>query len=166
MLTPASLPQSARPTATVALGTRVSEEVADRVLDNGTGWNDRAFVVHDWYLTAYDPIRDPRGSVIGMLYVGTLERPYRDASKTLVFRYSGLVLVTLVVALLIAMFIAGRVSQPLHRLAASADKMRRGQGFEAVPCNRACVETVGLIQAFNEMASTLAEREQQSEGCQ
>jgi two-component system NtrC family sensor kinase len=144
-----------------AIGTRVSGEVADRVLDNGAGWADRAFVVRDWYLTAYDPIRDPQGAVIGMLYVGTLERPFRDMNRVIVLRYSALVAVALLVALVIAMFVAGRLAKPLHRLAEQADRMRHGQGYDPVPCNRACLETAGLIQAFNEMASTLTDRERQ-----
>ncbi len=144
-----------------AIGTRVSAEVADRVLDNGLGWAQPAFVVRDWYLTAYDPIRDPQGSVIGMLYVGTLQRPFRDMNRAIVLRYSALVAVALVVALVIATFIAGRLAKPLHRLAEQADRMRHGQGYKPVPCNRACVETAGLIQAFNEMAETLTDRERQ-----
>ena len=144
-----------------AMGTRVSGEVADRVLDNGASWVDRAFVVQDWYLTAYDPIRDPRGAVIGMLYVGTLERPFNDLSRSVVLRYSALVLIALVAALLIAMFIAGRLARPLHRLAEQADKMRHGHEFEQVAASHSCLETSGLIQAFNEMAATLSQRERQ-----
>lgn len=144
-----------------AIGTRVSQEVADRVLDNGASWMDRAFVVRDWYLTAYDPIRDPQGTVIGMLYVGTLERPFRDLNRSLMLRYSMLVLIALVAALLIAMFIAGRLARPLHRLAEQADKMRHGRGFHPVQLDHCCSETAGLIQAFNEMSSTLSQRESQ-----
>jgi len=144
-----------------AIGTRVSSEVADRVLDNGSGWADRGFVVQDWYLTAYDPIRDSRDGVIGMLYVGTLERPFRDLNRSMVVRYSLLVAAALLVALLMAMFIAGRLARPLHRLAEGADKMRHGHEFNPVRADRACKETTSLIQAFNEMASTLTQRERQ-----
>ena len=149
------------PNGNRAIGTRVSGEVADQVLDNGTSWADRAFVVQDWYLTAYDPIRDPRGGVIGMLYVGTLERPFRDLSRTIILRYTALAAIALLASLLIAMFIAGRLARPLHRLAGQADKMRHGHGFDPVSADRCCVETAGLIQAFNEMASTLTQRERQ-----
>jgi len=41
----------------------VSEEVYDKVLENGLNWYDRAFVVKDWYLSAYDPIHDISGKV-------------------------------------------------------------------------------------------------------
>jgi two-component system NtrC family sensor kinase len=144
-----------------AIGTRVSKEVADRVLDNGARWADRAFVVQDWYLTAYDPIRDPRGAVIGMLYVGTLESPFRDMSRAMILQYTVLVAISLVAALLMAMFIAGRLAKPLHRLAESANKMRQGHAFQRVPADGSCVETASLIQSFNDMASALGERENQ-----
>ncbi len=144
-----------------ALGTRVSQEVADRVLDNGAEWLDRAFVVREWYLTAYDPIRDDRGAVVGMLAVGTLERPFRDLSRTMILRYSLLVGAALMAALLMAMFIAGRIARPLHRLAEGAEKMEHGQGFHPVSQSGSCHETENLIHAFNDMASALTEREQQ-----
>jgi len=62
-----------------ALGTRVSRAVRDRVLGKGETWYDRAFVVKDWYISGYQPIHDSRGERVGMLYVGYLEKPFRDA---------------------------------------------------------------------------------------
>ena len=61
-----------------AIGTRVSEEVYQAVLEKGELWLDRAFVVHDWYLTGYQPIKDITGKIVGILYVGMLEAPYVD----------------------------------------------------------------------------------------
>lgn len=60
-----------------AIGTRVSQAVRDAVLGQGQTWLDRAFVVNDWYVSAYQPLQDARGERVGMLYVGYLERPYR-----------------------------------------------------------------------------------------
>ncbi|MBD3166176.1 HAMP domain-containing protein [bacterium] len=37
---------------------------------NGETYNGRAYVVNQWYVTAYEPLRDRRGDIIGMLYVG------------------------------------------------------------------------------------------------
>ncbi|HKJ86167.1 MAG TPA: Cache 3/Cache 2 fusion domain-containing protein, partial [Spirochaetia bacterium] len=34
----------------------------------------RAFVVNAWYITAYEPIRDAAGDVVGMLYTGVAEQ--------------------------------------------------------------------------------------------
>ncbi|MBN2013635.1 MAG: cache domain-containing protein [Candidatus Altiarchaeota archaeon] len=56
-----------------AIGTRVSAEVYDQVLGKGQTYVGRAFVVNDWYITAYEPIKDVEGNIIGILYVGLLE---------------------------------------------------------------------------------------------
>ena len=60
-----------------AIGTRVSQTVRERVLGGGQTWLDRAFVVNDWYVSAYDPLLDAAGERVGMLYVGFLESPFR-----------------------------------------------------------------------------------------
>ncbi len=46
--------------------------VISTVLNGGT-FKGRAFVVNAWYLTAYEPIRDSNGKIIGMLYTGVKE---------------------------------------------------------------------------------------------
>jgi two-component system, NtrC family, sensor kinase len=60
-----------------AIGTRVSQTVRERVLERGETWLDRAFVVNDWYVSAYEPLLDVQGQRVGMLYVGFLESPFR-----------------------------------------------------------------------------------------
>lgn len=142
-----------------ALGTLVSKEVADQVLDNADPWVGRAFVVRDWYLTAYDPIRNTAGEIIGMFYVGLLERPFTDTIRSMIVRYALLSLVALVVVLILAFVFASRVAQPLHALAAAANHMRRGEKPEAVHRGKCSTETRSLIDAFNSMAHELTERE-------
>jgi len=51
---------------TRAIGTRVSEEVYEKVLIKGERWLDRAFVVNSWYISAYEPIHAVDGSIAGM----------------------------------------------------------------------------------------------------
>jgi two-component system NtrC family sensor kinase len=52
--------------------------VYDVVIGQGEPWMGRAYVVNDWYITAYEPIRNVSGAVIGILYVGILEQKYLD----------------------------------------------------------------------------------------
>ncbi|NGN41118.1 HAMP domain-containing protein [Mesorhizobium sp. CGMCC 1.15528] len=93
----ASLPEGSQGTATLflddvristnvrlfenkrALGTRVSAAVRSAVLGRGQTWLDSAFVVNDWYISAYEPITDSFGKRVGMLYVGFLEKPFTAA---------------------------------------------------------------------------------------
>lgn len=37
-------------------------------------YNGRAFVVDDWYLTAYAPLTDTNGAIVGMVYVGVRQK--------------------------------------------------------------------------------------------
>lgn len=143
-----------------ALGTRVSKEVADRVLDNGRSWLGDAFVVNTWYLSAYDPLRDPLGRVIGMLYVGVLKQPFVDDIGQLTLRYIGVTVFVLIVGLLIAFVTADRLSRPIHRLVAASNRMIRGDQPEKVNADGACSETEQLVHAFNAMTCKLHEREQ------
>jgi methyl-accepting chemotaxis protein len=41
-----------------------------KAIENGEIYRGRAFVVSEWYLTAYAPLRDPKGKLVGVAYVG------------------------------------------------------------------------------------------------
>jgi PAS domain S-box-containing protein len=41
---------------------------------SGKTYHGRAYVVNDWYLTAYQPMHDETGQVVGMLYVGVKQQ--------------------------------------------------------------------------------------------
>jgi two-component system NtrC family sensor kinase len=89
-----------------AIGTRVSREVYEQVLGKGLPWIQRAFVVDEWYITAYEPIRDVQDKIIGMLYVGMLESKYTLMKERLIllfffFSMSGM-LIALTVSFLLS----------------------------------------------------------------
>jgi two-component system NtrC family sensor kinase len=70
-----------------AIGTRAMKEVQEQVLGKGTPWIHRAFVVDDWYITAYEPIRDVQDKIVGMLYVGMLESKYALMKERLILLF-------------------------------------------------------------------------------
>ncbi|PHP68787.1 two-component sensor histidine kinase [Zhengella mangrovi] len=141
---PRSLPEGSQGTATLflgdvrvstnvrlfegrrALGTRVSAIVRRKVLDEGQVWLDRAFVVNDWYISAYEPIVDSRGKRVGMLYVGFLEAPFQQT------KYVTIALVVIgfvaVAALTVPLFLrwAGGIFLPLERMAETIDRVETG----------------------------------------
>ena len=45
----------------------------------GKPFRGRAFVVNDWYLTAYDPIYDARNEIVGILYVGIKQKTISES---------------------------------------------------------------------------------------
>ncbi len=109
-----------------ALGTRVSAIVRATVLDQGQIWLDRAFVVNDWYISAYEPVIDSYGQRIGMLYVGFLDTPYREAKARTLYSIIGALL--LVVALSVPIFLrwAGAIFRPLERMLSTISKVEEG----------------------------------------
>ena len=109
-----------------ALGTRVSAEVRARVLEEGRTWLDRAFVVNDWYISAYQPITDSFGKRVGMLYVGFLETPFREA-KTRSALTMGLIFVA-IAGLSIPIFLrwAGRIFGPLESMTKTIARVEDG----------------------------------------
>jgi two-component system, NtrC family, sensor kinase len=70
-----------------AIGTRVSAEVYEQVIGKGLPWIRRAFVVDDWYITAYEPIRDIDHRIVGILYVGMMESKYALMKERLILLF-------------------------------------------------------------------------------
>jgi len=81
-----------------ATGTRLSAEVAQRVLKQGESWIAPAYVLHERYFAAYEPLRDPDGAVIGALYVGLPEQPYLYLRNNLNLTFAVLLLVLTLLA--------------------------------------------------------------------
>lgn len=140
----ASLPEGSQGTATLfledvrvstnvrlfenvrALGTRVSAIVRSTVLDEGKVWLDRAFVVNDWYISAYEPIVDSGGKRVGMLYVGFLEKPFQtDKYTTLAVIAVAFLLVT---GITVPVFLGWvrSIFKPLERMAKTISKVEEG----------------------------------------
>ena len=100
-----------------AIGTRVSTEVRNRVLREGQTWIDRAFVVNDWYISAYEPIVDVEGKKVGMLYAGYLEAPYRHQLHKGVALISALLIGGSLIALGAAVYGARSIFKPIEAIA-------------------------------------------------
>jgi signal transduction histidine kinase len=109
-----------------AIGTRVSAAVHHAVLDEGRTWLDRAFVVRDWYVSAYEPLLDSRGQRVGMLYVGFLEGPFTAAKHGALGVVVALFGIVMVVAGIFAALWARRVFKPIERMHATMHAIENG----------------------------------------
>ncbi len=138
-----------------AIGTRVSADVANQVLRRGQTWRDRAFVVTDWYISAYSPIQDVNGSIIGMLYVGILERPYADSLWRSVFVFLGIIVLAVVLVGVIDLTISYRISGPVRLMADAMQRLAKGDYPPKVEV-RSNDEIGYLAENFNKMSDELA----------
>ncbi|WP_051542818.1 sensor histidine kinase [Thiothrix lacustris] len=110
-----------------ALGTRVSEIVRHTVLDQGQNWIARAFVVNDWYISAYEPILDERGQRVGILYAGYLEQPFRTKLwNAILFLLVLFLALTGVTAALVVQG-AGVILRPLEKMREVIRAISRGE---------------------------------------
>mgnify|MGYP001464068633 CR=1 FL=1 len=109
-----------------ALGTRVSAEVRRQVLGEGRIWLDRAFVVNDWYISAYEPILDSFGQRVGMLYVGFLEAPFRAARRASVLWLGGAFVLIALVSVPVFLRWAGHIFRPLEAMTRTIAQVEAG----------------------------------------
>ncbi|MBW1856026.1 MAG: cache domain-containing protein [Deltaproteobacteria bacterium] len=110
-----------------AIGTRVSRDVYERVLENGQPYVGDAYVVNAEYITAYEPIRDVLGQIIGILYVGILEQPFIDMRNQVIYLFFSIALVGVLVALIIGYFLARSMSRPIERLVYATQEISQGK---------------------------------------
>ncbi|SEG26557.1 sensor histidine kinase [Marinobacterium lutimaris] len=145
-----------------ALGTRVSAQVRHQVLEEGERWLDRAFVVSDWYISAYEPVIDVNGHRIGMLYAGFLEAPFLESF----YHWLELLLWLFALVLLLCTFIAiagaRSISRPFEIMTAVVDRIRGGERQRIPPLNTTDEVRV-LAEHFNAM---LAQLDQQHDAIQ
>jgi two-component system NtrC family sensor kinase len=92
-----------------AIGTRAMQEVQQQVLGKGVPWIQRAFVVDDWYITAYEPIRDVQDKIVGMLYVGMLESKYALMKERLILLFFFFSMSGMLIALAVSFFLSWRI---------------------------------------------------------
>ena len=144
-----------------AIGTRVSAEVRERVLDRGQLWVERAFVVNDWYITAYEPIRNISGEVVGILYVGMLERKFADMKRNALWAFVGVSLGGIALSVVICFFLARSLSRPAKALMLAAQQLASGDLTQRVRPDDSTQEIGMLGRTFNLMAASIEERDEQ-----
>lgn len=110
-----------------AIGTRVSREVRDAVLGQGRTWLGRAFVVNDWYVSAYMPLSDGRGERIGMLYVGVLERPFTALKYTALAGIGVICFAVMIGAALVSARSARTIFKPIERMDRTMERVEGGE---------------------------------------
>ncbi|WP_367172037.1 cache domain-containing protein [Hydrogenophaga sp.] len=141
-----------------AIGTRVSQAVRDTVLGQGQTWLDLAFVVNDWYVSAYEPLLDTAGQRIGMLYVGFTEAPFRF------MRYAMLALIALIFGAVMASSAwfslrwARSIFEPVQQMNLTMQRVEQGQGDARVGELRARDELGALAGHLDQLLDVIDDK--------
>lgn len=138
------------------VGTQVSAQVADAVLKNGQTFLGRAEVVGTMNETAYEPIKNAGGDIIGIWYVGVPATPYDTMVKH--FQRSMIIysVIGILIGLLAAMLIALTVHNPLRRISDSIAKTSEGDLTQQIP--KFANDELGVLAGMvNKMVTKMSE---------
>jgi two-component system NtrC family sensor kinase len=146
------------------IGSTVSEEVAQKVLGEGKQWVGTAAVIqplkHDGYVAAYEPIRNHRNEIVGMLAVGMLAQKFSDMRAETLTIFLGISLFGVILSIVVANFLSNAIVKPVNNLVAVSHAISRGDF--SVRVETQSVNEIGELEAtFNLMASSLQGRDEE-----
>ncbi|MCK4678225.1 MAG: cache domain-containing protein [Bacteroidales bacterium] len=141
-----------------AIGSRMSSEVYDHVINYGKVWADRAFVVNNWYITAYEPIRDLDNNIIGSLYVGLLEEPFKKPQRIIILFFILMVAITTSALLALILFFTRKMIKPIDHINVMSKKVIDGD--LSARCGIYPSGEMGVLcQTIDQMADAIERRE-------
>jgi two-component system NtrC family sensor kinase len=141
-----------------AIGTRVSQAVREAVLSRGETWLDRAFVVNDWYVSAYEPLVDAGGERVGMLYVGYLEQPFRYVKYGMLALIVGIFVLVMILAALFSLRWARSIFRPVEQMNQTMQRVEEGDTGARVGTVSARDEIGALAGHLDELLDVIDEK--------
>jgi two-component system NtrC family sensor kinase len=129
-------------------------------VEKGIPWIGRSYVVNDWYISAYEPIKNIQDEIIGMLYVGILEQKYVDLQRQTIFAFLGITFLGVITSTILSYLLSQRISVPIQNLATASKDIAQGN-LDATVEITSKDELGDLAKAFNTMASALKQRDKQ-----
>ena len=133
-----------------AIGTQVSGEVGNRVLLQGNEYSGEADVVGKKYQTKYSPIRNTKGDVIGIWFVGVEKSHVERAIRALAFSMIGTILIILCAGVLLTVFLANKLMKNVPILLQAFSRASEGDLSVSVDI-RSKDEFQQLGDGFNRM---------------
>ncbi|MDR9468694.1 cache domain-containing protein [Marinospirillum sp.] len=143
-----------------AIGTRISAEVSDQVLQQEEVWLDRAFVVNDWFISAYEPLYDLQGKLIGVLYAGFSEGPFFHQYLITLAELGAALLIVLLISAFFVWQGGNRLFAPVKRIHDSVMAVRAGKQDARIGQLQTQDEMADLAHQFDAMLDELDSRQE------
>lgn len=140
-----------------AVGSQLSKEVYETIFQKGEIWSDRAFVVNDWFITAYQPVRNPDGKIIGGVCLGLLETPFHEPQKIIMLFFIIALGITALLSLLIIFFYTKMLMRPIERVIKISKRIMGGD-LSARTIMRPKGELGVLCQTIDQMADAMEQQ--------
>ena len=152
---------------TRAIGTRVSQVVADKVLNREEDFIGAANIIGIEYTTGYSPIYDHQQELnpgqakpVGIAYVGEPQTEVQKTLRNIALTGYGIGGGILLLAGLVAVPLAGTFSNPLRRLAGFAQEVGAGEKGVRLETSERQDEIGVLSQEMNQMVASLETNEE------
>lgn len=111
-----------------AVGTRLSDELSEIVLEQGQSYVGRASILGEDHLCSYVPTKDSEGRTDGLIFAGI---SMADVNRQVTFTVylSCIIGIALIMAgiLVVGAYLKQTVSKPLHRLTILAESLEQGK---------------------------------------
>ncbi|HOI74162.1 MAG TPA: methyl-accepting chemotaxis protein [Syntrophales bacterium] len=143
-----------------AVGTKAAANVVETVLRKGQPYTGKANVVGTWYQTAYEPIRNGSGDVVGMFYVGVPDTRYNQVVYDIVVKVAIFGAVSLLIVFVLGFLVVRSITGPIQRIARGlsegADRVASASG-QVASASRSMAEGAGEQAASVEETSASVE---------
>jgi two-component system NtrC family sensor kinase len=136
------------------VGTGASPEIQDAVLAQGERYYGRGNVGGSWHLTAYEPIRDHSGHIVGMLYVGIPESPFLAVRTSMMLTFLLVAGIGVIVVLGLTYFITRSMILPLEEMVKASNRIAAGDLDHSVSITSH--DEIGILaNSFNKMLASI-----------
>ena len=137
------------------VGTKASEAIIKTVLQEGKSFSGYAEVLGNRYLSAYKPLKNQSGQVVGMLFMGIPTKELDEIQSGFIRTIAIAVIVLLIVVGAISWLVIGRVVKQLNGLVGHMGEMSQGNlRLEPLPVTSS--DEIGLMsEEFNAMLKNL-----------
>jgi len=136
------------------IGTKVSPVVERTVLKEGRNYYGEANVAGKMHQTAYMPLHDKNGKIIGILYVGADQSFIDRTIHSFLIVFSVVLIVAVLLSLTVAFWFTNSLKKRLHVLAEALE--HSGKGDFTVSVHDSSRDELGqLSKSYNDMKENL-----------
>nr|WP_279600148.1 methyl-accepting chemotaxis protein [Bacillus sp. B19-2] len=137
-----------------AVGTKVSSEVANAVLKEGKNFYGKADVAGKTYQTAYMPIKDKSGEVIGIFYTGANQDMITSTLQSFLKIFAIVLTASIIISILLVLIFTKRINRRLRKLTHAFEQA--GSGNLTTEIQDDSTDELGdLSHHFNQMNDNL-----------
>lgn len=109
-----------------AVGTQASSEVIAAVLKKGKCFYGQADVAGSSYQTAYMPLKDQNGSIIGMLYTGANQSILASLTQSLFTQFAIVLVIVIMVSVILVLLFTRKINKRLNALKSAFESAGNG----------------------------------------